>query len=68
MMSPRGALGVREYDTGSLSMEGGGNSGVSADTVAQAPDDDDYGTEALINADTRATEGETLTAVDWKPW
>jgi len=45
-------------------MEGVGNSGVSADAVARAPDDDDYGTEVLSNADTRASEGETLIAID----
>lgn len=49
-------------------MEGVGNSGVSADAVARAPDDGDYGTKALSNLDTRASEGETLTAVEWKPW
>jgi len=52
-------------------MEGVGNSGVSADAVARAraPDDDDYGTKlALSNPDTRASEGETLTAIEWKLW
>lgn len=61
MMRPRGALKVRECDIV-------GNAGVSTDAGAGALDDDDDDTEALGNSDAGTSEGEALTAVDWKTW